>query len=181
MRILIVLAVLFGCRNSTPEPHVAAAADQAVRVPEEAGGAGEEPGSGEPAVDAAPAVPAEGAGDSASAAAAESGCPEPTAGGRDPDDRSGYFAPSGSPHPLACNVDADCRPGPGVNPEDGCCDTGVHVRVWGQAYLAWRARWVDEHCAGHECPIRPPPSPPLPCALEGRCCAGRCQTRCPPF
>ncbi len=181
MRLLLVLTmVVAGCKGSTPEPRVAAA-DQAVRAPESTAGAGTEPTPADPAVDAAPASPTEGAGGSSPAAAAESGCPEPTPGGREPDDRTGYFAPDGSPHPLACTVDGDCRPGPGVNPDDGCCDTGVANGVYGQAYLAWRAAWTQEHCAGHECPLLPPPAPPRPCALEGRCCAGRCQGRCPPF
>ena len=85
----------------------------------------------------------------------------------------------GAPHPLACAADADCIAGPGVNPENGCCDTGVEVGVYGRAYVQWRAGWVRDNCGGVECPMLPPPAPPLRCALQGRCVAGRCAGSCP--
>ncbi|MBN1771931.1 MAG: hypothetical protein JXB32_11750 [Deltaproteobacteria bacterium] len=160
MRSIIVLVLVLGCRGQTP---AAANADESVRGP-----------------DAAPAPRPQDPATPSNDAAPDGSRPEDGSadGERGPDDTTGYFAPPGAPHPHACEVDADCRPGPGVNPEDGCCDTGVSNGVYGQAYLAWRAAWVREHCADAECPVLPPPSPPLPCALEGRCCDGRCRNRC---
>ncbi len=87
------------------------------------------------------------------------------------------LVPSG-PDPLACQVDTDCRAGPLVNPDQPCCDTGVDRAVFSVEYLAWRTRWKASHCADVECPMMPPPAPPLPCALAGRCAAGRCADTC---
>ena len=91
---------------------------------------------------------------------------------------SGQFVRPGAPAPFACSVDADCAPGPVVNPANGCCDTGVHRGVFSRAYLEWRAGWMREHCGKVQCPVLPPPAPPLPCALQGRCVAGQCRNRC---
>ena len=93
-------------------------------------------------------------------------------------DAPGTFVRAGAPHPYACVTDADCQPGPAVNPDNGCCDTGVHLRVFNRAYLAWRASWVAQHCAAIRCPAIPSPSRPLPCSLEGRCQRSRCISRC---
>lgn len=91
---------------------------------------------------------------------------------------SGAGAETSAPDQLACRADTDCRAGPFVNPEQPCCDTGVHRSVFSADYLAWRARWTAAHCADVECPMMPPPAPSLPCALEGLCVAGRCADTC---
>lgn len=99
---------------------------------------------------------------------------------RSSDVASGDFVRPGAPPVRGCAADAECRPGPFVNPENGCCDTGVHRGVFSAAYLEWRGRWVREHCGRVACPPIAPPSPVLPCALEGQCVAGQCQDRCGP-
>ncbi len=91
---------------------------------------------------------------------------------------SGQFVRPGAPAPFACSKDEDCRSGPFVNPENGCCDTGVHRGVFSKAYLEWRAGWLREHCGKVQCPMMPPPVPPLPCALQGRCVEGVCRNLC---
>lgn len=96
----------------------------------------------------------------------------------DLEDVAGYFVREGAPHPLACVIDDDCASGPGVNPENGCCDTGVHNGVYSRAYLDWRAGWRRDNCARVECPMLPPPAPPRPCATQGRCADGRCVHTC---
>jgi hypothetical protein len=93
-------------------------------------------------------------------------------------DAPGAFVRAGAPHPFGCTTDADCVGGPLVNPQDGCCDTGVPQRVFSRAYLVWRRAWVAHHCAEVRCPVLPSPSLPLPCAVEGRCLGGRCVDRC---
>lgn len=90
----------------------------------------------------------------------------------------GTSADPSAPDTLACTADADCRSGPFVNPDQPCCDTGVHRGVFSADYLAWRGRWKAAHCADVECPMMPPPAPSLPCALEGRCVTGRCADTC---
>ncbi len=90
------------------------------------------------------------------------------------------FAPPGAPDPLACASDAACVAGPLVDPNNGCCDSGVALGVFNKDYLEWRATWVREQCREVKCPPQPPPAPPMACALEGRCVSGRCQHRCPP-
>lgn len=92
----------------------------------------------------------------------------------------GYFVPPGAPDPLACTAAADCAPGPAVNPEDGCCDTGVPTGLYARSYLAWRAAWTSATCAGVACPTLLSPGLPRPCALEPRCEAGRCTGACAP-
>lgn len=99
---------------------------------------------------------------------------------RSSDPGSGQFVRPGGPSPFACAADADCRPGPFVNPDNGCCDTGVHLGVFSKTYLDWRAGWMREHCGRVECPPILPPHPPEPCALRGRCAAGRCTSLCGP-
>jgi hypothetical protein len=94
-------------------------------------------------------------------------------------DTDGFFVRPGAPHPLGCTIDTDCVSAPGVNPDNGCCDTGVPVRPLARAYVDWRWAWVRENCEGVECPILPPPAPMPPCALEGRCVEGRCTGNCP--
>lgn len=94
------------------------------------------------------------------------------------DDVEGYFVRSGAPHPKACIVDDDCVSGPGVNPGNGCCDTGVHNGVYGRSYIDWRRGWSQENCGDVECSLQPPPAPPQPCALDGRCAEGRCENTC---
>jgi len=95
------------------------------------------------------------------------------------DRESGMFVRPGAPDPRACRTDGDCVPGPLINPENGCCDTGVALSVFSRGYLAWRVDWMRESCQGVECPILQSPSLPLPCALEGRCAGGRCESSCP--
>jgi len=95
------------------------------------------------------------------------------------DRESGTFVRPGAPDPRACRTDGDCVPGPLVNPENGCCDTGVALSLFSRDYLAWRYNWVQESCQGVECPILQSPSLPLPCSLEGRCRGGRCEGSCP--
>jgi hypothetical protein len=87
-------------------------------------------------------------------------------------------AAAGPPAPTACSKDADCRPGPLVNPHNPCCDTGMHLGVFGREYLEWRARFVRERCAKVSCPALPSPALPRPCVLQGRCVAGQCRNRC---
>jgi hypothetical protein len=82
------------------------------------------------------------------------------------------------PDPSACTTASDCAPGPLVNPDDICCDTGVHLGVFSRAYLDWRARIRASKCASASCPALPPPAPPLACATEPRCVAGRCTGSC---
>ena len=94
------------------------------------------------------------------------------------DRASGMFVRPDAPDPKACGTDDDCVAGPGVNPDNGCCDTGVERDVFGRGYLGWRAAWVRENCGKIVCPTLPPPAPPLPCSLEGRCVDGRCRTSC---
>ncbi len=89
------------------------------------------------------------------------------------------FTPPGAPDPLACHNDNECVPGPVVDPNNGCCDTGVALGVHAKAYVEWRASWVREHCAASECPPRSSPALPRPCATQGRCEAGRCRDSCP--
>ena len=91
---------------------------------------------------------------------------------------SGSRRPDGAPDPLACTADDQCRAGPLVNPDEPCCDTGVELSVFSQAYLEWRGRWKQEACADVECPVLPSPSRPMPCALIGRCVEGRCTGSC---
>ena len=45
----------------------------------------------------------------------------------------------GQPDPVECVTAADCAPGPLVNPDDVCCDTGVPLDVFSRKYLEWRA------------------------------------------
>lgn len=100
---------------------------------------------------------------------------EPTEHG----DVGGLFVRSGAPHPLACVTDEDCVSGPGVNPDNGCCDTGVHNGVYSRAYLQWRGGWARMACVNVDCPmLRLPPAPPSPCVTEGRCLSGRCGNTC---
>ncbi|MBI4953447.1 MAG: hypothetical protein HY908_15565 [Myxococcales bacterium] len=94
-------------------------------------------------------------------------------------DTKGFFVRPEGPHPQACAADADCVSGPGVNPEEGCCDTGVHNSVYSRAYIAWRAAWMHDHCGGVECPLLPPPAPLAACFTDGRCVGGRCKNTCP--
>jgi hypothetical protein len=89
----------------------------------------------------------------------------------------GGFA-GAAPDPKTCRVDSDCQPGPLVNPNNVCCDTGMHLNVFGRDYLVWRAEQVRKHCARVKCPILPSPNKPLPCSLQGRCASGKCRTRC---
>lgn len=86
--------------------------------------------------------------------------------------------PVADPDPFACAVDEACVAGPLVDPGDACCDTGVPLAIFSRAHLDRRAAWKREHCVDHACPGGPPPTPPLPCALQGRCVAGRCQNSC---
>lgn len=90
----------------------------------------------------------------------------------------GMFVPRGAPHPLECASDSDCQPYPFVNPRNGCCDSGVTQTVFGRDYSEWRTGWVRERCHDVQCPMLPPPAPPRPCALLGRCVQGCCQDRC---
>jgi hypothetical protein len=84
------------------------------------------------------------------------------------------------PDPAACVTAADCAPGPLVNPDDVCCDTGVHLDVFSRAYLDWRARIRASECKNASCPVLPPPTPPRECALEPRCVDHRCTGSCAP-
>jgi hypothetical protein len=84
------------------------------------------------------------------------------------------------PNPAECVIASDCAPGPLVNPDDVCCDTGVHLDVFSRKYLDWRARIRATECKAHSCPSLPPPTPPLDCATEPRCVANRCTGSCAP-
>jgi hypothetical protein len=84
------------------------------------------------------------------------------------------------PDQAVCTTAADCAPGPLVNPDDVCCDTGVHLDVFSRAYLDWRARIRASECKAASCPVLPPPTPPRPCALEPRCVDHRCTGSCAP-
>lgn len=99
-------------------------------------------------------------------------------GRRSSDPESGHFVRPGAPDPLACESDDACVSGPAVDPSDGCCDSGVHLGVFGRGYVEWRAGWMREACVGHVCPPLQSPALPLPCFLEGRCVAGRCTHAC---
>lgn len=99
-------------------------------------------------------------------------------GRRSSDPESGHFVRPGAPDPLACASDDACVSGPAVDPSDGCCDSGVHLGVFGRGYVEWRAGWMREACVGHVCPPLQSPALPLPCFLEGRCVAGRCTHVC---
>jgi len=95
------------------------------------------------------------------------------------DRESGTFVRPGAPDPRACRTDGDCVPGPLVNPDNGCCDTGIALSLFSRDYVAWRVDWMRGSCQGVECPVLQSPSLPLPCALEGRCMRGRCESSCP--
>jgi hypothetical protein len=84
------------------------------------------------------------------------------------------------PSPVECVTAADCAPGPLVDPNDVCCDSGVHLGVFSRKYLAWRAQVRASECKARSCPALPPPAPPLPCATEPRCAANRCTGSCTP-
>lgn len=109
------------------------------------------------------------------ALAACDACPAKTTTHSEP----AQFAPPGAPSPLACQSDDECVPGPFVDPSNGCCDTGLALGVFGKQYVEWRAGWVREHCASAQCPPRPSPALPRPCATQGRCASGSCMDRCP--
>jgi hypothetical protein len=89
-----------------------------------------------------------------------------------------HFVRPGAPHPLACAADGDCVPAAGVNPDEGCCTTGVPTGIASRAWVEWHAAWARQHCAAVRCPPLPPPAPLRPCAQEGRCASGRCANRC---
>ncbi len=98
---------------------------------------------------------------------------------RETSDRSaGHFVRPDAPNPLACAGDGDCAPGPAVDPQNGCCDSGVALGLYGRPYLEWRAGWRAGACVGVTCPAQPSPAQPRSCALTGACVAGRCQDRC---
>lgn len=84
----------------------------------------------------------------------------------------------GAPAPYGCQTDDTCVPGPAINPDNLCCDSGVPLRVFNRDYLRWHADWKRQHCENAKCPVMPSPAQPLPCSLEGRCVAGQCQHRC---
>jgi hypothetical protein len=86
----------------------------------------------------------------------------------------------GQPDPAACVTAADCAPGPLVNPDDVCCDTGVHLGVFSRKYLDWRAGVLASGCKAASCPPLPSPALPAPCATEPRCVASRCTGSCAP-
>jgi hypothetical protein len=90
-----------------------------------------------------------------------------------------HFVRPGAPHPLACTADDDCVPAAGVNPDEGCCTTGVPTTIASHAWTEWYGAWARAHCATVRCPPRPPPAPLLPCGYQGRCANGRCTSRCP--
>ena len=92
----------------------------------------------------------------------------------------GYFVPTGAPDPLACATADDCAPGPAVNPEDGCCDTGVQTGLYARSYLTWRAGWRAATCGSVTCPTLMSPGLPPPCAFDARCEVGRCVGACSP-
>lgn len=92
----------------------------------------------------------------------------------------GYFVPPGAPDPLACATSEDCAPGPAVDPEDGCCDTGVDTGLYARTYLMWRAGWRAATCASVTCPTLMSPGLPPPCGFDARCEAGRCSGACSP-
>ena len=82
------------------------------------------------------------------------------------------------PEPNACVAASDCAPGPFVDPENVCCDSGLDLGVFSRAYLDWRARIRASECAKATCPPQPSPALPPPCATEPRCVAGRCTGSC---
>jgi hypothetical protein len=84
----------------------------------------------------------------------------------------------GQPDPVECVTAADCASGPLVNPDDVCCDTGVHLGVFSRRYLEWRAGIRASECKAHSCPALPSPALPMPCATEPRCVANRCTGSC---
>ncbi len=86
----------------------------------------------------------------------------------------------GQPDPDECVTAADCAPGPAVNPDNVCCDSGVHVAVFSRKYLAWRAQILTTECKPASCPPIPSPALPMPCATEPRCVANRCTDSCAP-
>jgi hypothetical protein len=90
---------------------------------------------------------------------------------------SGCGGPEG-PDPYACSADTECLPGPMVNPDDPCCDTGVAVGLYGKRYLDWRSRYLRDRCTEHDCGPLMSPAQPMACALEGRCVQGRCVDAC---
>jgi hypothetical protein len=79
-----------------------------------------------------------------------------------------------------CATVDDCASGPLVNPEDVCCDTGVHLGVFSRKYLDRRVGIRASECKAHSCPVLAPPTPPLPCATQPRCVAHRCTDSCAP-
>ena len=86
----------------------------------------------------------------------------------------------GQPDPAACVTAADCASGPLVDPDNVCCDSGVHLDVFSRKYLAWRAQVRAAECKAASCPPMPPPAPPRACAIEPRCVANRCTDSCDP-
>jgi hypothetical protein len=84
------------------------------------------------------------------------------------------------PDPAACVTVDDCASGPLVDPDDICCDSGMHLDVFSRKYLAWRGRIRASECNGHHCPSPLPPTLPLPCATQPRCIDHRCTHSCPP-
>ncbi len=89
-----------------------------------------------------------------------------------------YFILPGGPHPLACTIDAECVAGPFVDPDNGCCDSGLALGVFGRRYIERRAAWIGKNCANVSCPLMPPPTRPPDCALQGLCVAGMCRGNC---
>lgn len=83
-----------------------------------------------------------------------------------------------APAPLDCRSDGDCLPGPLVDPKNPCCDTGVHLSVFGKGYLEWRRGHLKARCRGVRCAALPSPALPQACALQGRCVKGQCRNRC---
>lgn len=84
------------------------------------------------------------------------------------------------PDPAECATAADCAPGPLVDPNNVCCDSGMHAGVFSRRYLEWRAKTVAAECKPSSCPPQPSPAPPMLCATQPRCVANRCTGSCEP-
>ncbi|MBI5500554.1 MAG: hypothetical protein HY907_09945 [Deltaproteobacteria bacterium] len=90
----------------------------------------------------------------------------------------GYLLAPDSPDPLACATEADCTCAMLVA-EDGCCQPSIWPAPQTRVYQEWLRRHLEsEACRDVECPLGPPPAPPLPCQSKARCFDGYCSTAC---